>query len=72
MGILEHGRWIEHDPVGAASEAMQRLKEHDRVAEVLLVGDVLNVSKLRPFDGWVVQVDLGRSQFPPPRSMDIP
>jgi hypothetical protein len=51
---VHHGLWVHHDPVGLAAQAVQRLEDHDRVAQVGQVRDVLRVRKARPVDSAII------------------
>lgn len=45
---LKHRGRIHYYAVGTAAKPMQRLKEHDRVAEVCAVSDILSIGEARP------------------------
>lgn len=60
----EHLGGIEHDAVGTAAKTVQRLHDHDRVAQVNAVGDILHIGEARPIDAGSVKVG-GFAWFPP-------
>lgn len=41
---------IHHEAIGLAAQAVEDLKEHDRVAEIGRVGDILDVGEAGPVD----------------------
>lgn len=61
---FEHPGGVEHDAVGTATKTVQRLHDHDRVAQVVAVGDILNIGEASPVDAGSVMI-CGSVWFPP-------